>query len=95
MKAKSMLATTLLSIVLTSPAVVLACGDANSTTHVGNLMAIDQNANSFTILDAQSGTPIAFIASDEIMQDLNGVRGIIQVDFEKTADSLHAIAVRY
>jgi len=40
------------------------------------------------------GVPISFIADPQILSDLEGAKGTIQVDFEKQGDQLKAIAVR-
>jgi len=71
-----------------------ACGIPDSTTHVGALMSIDKEENQFTILDMMLGIPISFIADPQILSDLEGAKGTIQVDFEKQGDQLKAIAVR-
>jgi hypothetical protein len=56
-------------------------------------MGVDQDNGSFTILDAQSGSPISFVADHGILETLSGVSGIIQVTFEQTGDQLRALAV--
>ena len=71
-----------------------ACGLPDSTTHVGELVSIDKEVNRFTILDMMLGVPISFIADAQILSDLEGAKGTIQVDFEKQGDQLKAIAVR-
>lgn len=83
----------ILAAALTVPALALACGAPGSTTHVGGLMTVDQDDKSFTILDAQSGSPISFLADDGILESLGGASGVIQVTFEKTGDTLRALAV--
>ncbi len=83
----------ILTAALTLPTLVLACGAPGSTTHVGGLMTVDQDNKSFTILDAQSGSPISFVADDGILENLDGVSGVIQVTFEQTGETLRALAV--
>jgi len=70
------------------------CEMPDSTTHVGALMSVDKEENQFTILDMMLGVPISFIADPQILSDLEGTKGTIQVDFEKQGDQLKAIAVR-
>ena len=72
-----------------------ACGLPDSTTHVGALMSVDEEAGQFTILDMMLGTPISFDADAKILLNLEGVKGTIQVDFEGEGDQLKAIEVRY
>ncbi len=83
----------MLTAALSIPALALACGAPGSTTHVGGLMAVDQDNKSFTILDAQSGSPVSFVADDGILESLGGASGVIQVTYEQTGETLRALAV--
>ncbi len=74
---------------------VMACGSPDSTTHVGPLMSVNKDAGQFTILDMMLGIPLSFDADANILLNLEGVKGTIQVDFEGDGDQLKAIEVRY
>ena len=93
MNKKTTFTSMILTVALTVPALALACGAPGSTTHVGGLMTVDQDNKSFTILDAQSGSPISFVADHGILDSLDGVSGVIQVTYEQTGDMLRALAV--
>ncbi len=71
-----------------------ACGSPDSTTHVGALISVDKDAGQFTILDMMLGTPISFNADAQILLDLDGAKGTIQVDFESEGDQLKMLEVR-
>jgi hypothetical protein len=83
----------ILTALLTIPTLTLACGAAGSNIHVGGLMTVDQGNKSFTILDAQSGSPISFLADDGILERLGGESSVIQVTYEQTGDALRAVAI--
>jgi len=71
-----------------------ACGSPDSATHVGALISVDKDAGQFTILDMMLDTPISFNADAQLLLDLDGTKGTIQVDFESEGDQLRAIEVR-
>ena len=68
------------------PHVSSACSAAGPSTHVGKVVAIDDVAMSFTIMDAESLNPIQFFATDDILTQIRDSQGTAFVDFEKRND---------
>ena len=58
-----------------------ACEAAGPSTHVGKVLKIDEGKNTFTILDAQTVSPITFEASDEILSKVGDATGTAFVDY--------------
>ncbi len=71
---------------------VYACESAGTNVHVGEVTAI--SADTFTLLDAETGSPIEFSASSELLLTLAGLRRTIAVDYSKEQGRLVALAVR-
>ncbi len=95
MNAKGYFIGTVLLAALVMPLTGWACGAPDTTTHVGGLMGIDKAAKTFTILDMQSGSPIHFVADDELLARVEGAQGVLQVQFEEQGGQLRAIGVNY
>ncbi|MDH3690033.1 MAG: hypothetical protein OEU36_11210 [Gammaproteobacteria bacterium] len=68
------------------PHVSSACSAAGPSTHVGKVVTIDAAAKSFTILDAETLSPIRFFATDDILTQIRDSEGTAFVDFEKRSD---------
>lgn len=85
----------LVAAVITAPMAAWACGAPEQNVHVGQLMAVDTKAKSFTILDMQTASPITFVSDEQLITGLAGVKGIVQVLYRKDGDSLRAIDVRF
>ncbi len=95
MKCKSIVTGAICAFLVLAPPLAWACGGPESTAHVGSVIEIDGSLSTFTILDAESGSPISFRASDEILQALERLGDMIRVQFEDRGGVLHAIAVKY
>jgi hypothetical protein len=73
-----------------------ACKAAGANTHVGVLKSVDAKAKSFTIIDAETRSPITFVSDEAILKDLAGVKGTIGVSYEETGGVFRAReVVRY
>jgi hypothetical protein len=81
--------------ILAGPGAAWACSAAGDSTHIGMLTAVDVQAKSFTIIDAETSRPITFLSDDALLRDLKGAKGLIQVLYEEDGDKLRAIDVRY
>ncbi len=73
----------------------LACGAAGPSTHVGPVLAVAPQEGTFTILDAESQSPITFRASSEIIGEAKAATGSVMVDYEAKDGVLRATDVRY
>lgn len=70
----------------------MACGGANSGKHMGEIVAI--NDASFTIRDAETGSPKTFAANAEIINGIQKVSGAVMVNYEETDEgALQAVGV--
>ena len=72
-----------------------ACTAAGPSTHVGNVLTIDLEKNTFTILDAQTVSPVKFQASEDIMEKVANATGTAFVDFEVDGINLVATQVSF
>ena len=72
-----------------------ACSAAGPNTHVGNVLNVDLENNTFTILDAQTVSPVIFQASEDIMEKVVNATGTAFVDFEVDGINLVATQVSF
>lgn len=70
-----------------------ACSAAGANTHIGVLKSVDTKAKSFTIIDAETRSPITFVSDEAILKDLAGAKGTIGVSYEDTGGVLRAVEV--
>ena len=81
---------------LVMPMSVWACDSAGPNTHVGKVVSVDAKKMTFTISDAETRSPITFVAtSSEIIDGLKGVNGMITVNYEEDGDDLTAVGVTF
>jgi hypothetical protein len=63
---------------------------------MGQLMSVDAAKHTFTIRDAESSSPITFIATQEIITGLKGFAGSLMVNYEENDDGdLSAVGVTF
>jgi len=67
---KNPLAISVAAMFLLGSSVAFACDSMGPNVHAGTISAIDNNAQTFTIIDAETSKPITFKASKEIMLQL-------------------------
>jgi hypothetical protein len=84
-----------ISIMSVSSATTLACEAAGPATHVGNILKVDSDKNTFTILDAQSVSPVKFQATTDIMEKVISASGTAFVDYEVDGSNLVAASVLF
>ncbi len=86
----------LLAGALFASSTVLACESMGPATHMGQLMSVDAAKHTFTIRDAESSSPITFIATQEIITGLKGFAGSLMVNYEENDDGdLSAVGVTF
>ena len=73
---------------------VLACSSMGPTTHVGRILSFDLGKSTFTILDAETVSPVTFHADEKIMQQITQARGMAMVDFTDDGVTLTATSVQ-
>lgn len=73
-----------------------ACDAMGPSKHMGQLMSINAEKNTFTIRDAQSQSPLTFNANNDILTGLKGASGSIMVNYEENdAGGLDAVGVTF
>jgi len=97
-----MISTKKLSIALVAVAAIFtssalfACGGEASGKHMGSMMKVNTAKSTFTIRDAETGSPITFNADDEIMAEVKGENGRIMVNYEENDEgALVAVGVTF
>lgn len=96
MKKITLLTTTLLLGTLFGASAAQACEAMGPSTHMGSLMSVDATKHTFTIRDAQSSSPITFVASKEIITSLKGFAGNLMVNYKDNGDGgLNAVGVTF
>lgn len=78
---KTPTAALLLTVMLLGPAVAISCDSLGENMHMGSIVSIDRDHNSFVILDAESQKPIRFIASKAALIAL-AVNDMVTVSYE-------------
>lgn len=71
----------LLAALTIGAAPTIACDSLGDNMHMGNIVSIDRNSNTFVILDAESQKPIRFSASKEVLKPL-AVDDMVEVGYE-------------
>jgi hypothetical protein len=101
MKKRNLLSSTLLATALFTGAFLasgsaLACDAMGPSKHMGELVSVDPDKQTFTIRDAQSRSPITFDATQEIITGLKGFAGSLMVNYEENdAGGLNAVGVTF
>jgi len=81
-----------ITLMLFSVSASVACESAGPNVHIGEVTSV--NSSTFTLLDAETSSPIKFIASSEILLTLAGLNRTIAVDYHEEDGRLVALAVR-
>lgn len=94
---KKTLVAAVLSTGLALPVAALACGGVASGKHMGDVVAVDSSAKTFTIRDAETRSPITFTANEEIVAAVaKSNDATVMVNFEETAEGgLRALGVTF
>lgn len=82
---------------LCAPMITWACDAAGPSTHIGTVQSVDAAGKTFTIIDAQTQSPITFVASNEIIDGLKDAKGSVMVNYEEVngSSSLKALGVTF
>jgi len=80
------------TLMLFSVSASFACESAGTNVHIGEVTSI--NSSTFTLLDAETNSPIEFIASSEVLLALAGLNRTIAVDYHEEEGRLVALTVR-
>ena len=96
MTKKTTLACTLFAASLLASGSALACDAAGPSTHIGQLVSVNAEKNTFTIRDAESRSPITFTAGSDILTGLKNASGSIMVNYQEKDDGgLDAVGVTF
>jgi hypothetical protein len=96
MTKRNTIAFTLFTASLFVSGATFACDAMGPSKHMGQLMTIDNEKNTFTIRDAQSQSPVTFTANSDILSGLKDASGSIMVNYEENdAGGLNAVGVTF
>ncbi len=70
-----------------------SCSMAGPNTHIGPVTAVDAEANTFTVLDAETRQPITFVATPTLLKGIVKNQQVT-VTFEKDGNKLTTTAVK-
>lgn len=73
----------------------LACDTARGNQHVGQVVSVDREGGTFTIMDSQTASPITFSADKEILDGVTQARGGVMVDYSEDEGTLRAERIRF
>jgi len=94
MNSKTLFAVTFSIALAAMSTTVWACRAAGPNKHVGVLLSVDEAANSFTLLDAESHRPITFLAADKLLSTLPHASRRILVDYRIDGAKLRATKIQ-
>lgn len=60
---------------------VFACEAAGANTHVGNIVSVNPQTRTLTIMDMATQAPIQFALNDALLIKLNGLSGQVVVRY--------------
>ncbi|MDH3326903.1 MAG: hypothetical protein OEM38_09335 [Gammaproteobacteria bacterium] len=69
-----------------SSSALFACGGEASGKHIGAMLKVDAAKSTFTIRDAETSSPITFIAPSAIMTEVKNANGRVMVNYEENED---------
>ena len=96
MTKRNTIAIALFTASLFASGATLACDAMGSSKHMGQLMSINAEKNTFTIRDAQSQSPVTFTANSDILTGLKDASGSIMVNYEENdGGGLNAVGVTF
>ncbi len=96
MTKRNTIAFTLFTASLFVSGATFACDAMGPSKHMGQLMSVNADKNTFTIRDAQSQSPVTFTANSDILTGLKGASGSIMVNYEENdAGGLNAVGVTF
>ena len=72
-----------------------ACKMAGHNKHVGVVSKVDQVQGTFTIIDAETNSPIVFSANREVLSNASHAQGQVLVSYENREKQLVAVDMNY
>ncbi len=95
MKISTAIQSAVLCMFLTAaPLPTMACGSPDMKTHVGKVLSVDKNGGTFTLLDAESMSPITFKADAALLEKISHAGGSVAVTYETLGDTLQALELK-
>ena len=70
-----------------------SCSMAGPNTHIGVVTDVNANANTFTMIDAETQHPITFVTTPELLKGISKNQQIT-VTFQKTGKNLTAKTIQ-
>jgi len=58
-----------------------ACSVMGANTHIGNIMSVNSQAKTLTIMDAETSKPITFSINDQLLLKLSSAKGQVVVHY--------------
>lgn len=96
MNKRNLFSSILLTGSVLASSATLACEGMGPAKHMGQLVSVDAAKHTFTIRDAQSSSPITFVANEEIITGLKGFAGNLMVNYkEDDKGGLKAVGVTF
>lgn len=91
----------LLSFLAVAPCLSLACGADGSDTHTGRLLSLNKSAGTFTLLDADTMSPITLAADIALLERVSSMlyhayqneSGGVVVTYEESGDTQRALTL--
>ncbi|MDH3316415.1 MAG: hypothetical protein OER43_11705 [Gammaproteobacteria bacterium] len=77
-----------------APLPTVACGSPDMKTHVGKVLSVDKNAGTFTLLDAESMSPITFNADAALLEKISHAGERVAVAYETMGNRLQALELK-
>jgi len=93
MRIKSAVSSVLIVSMTFFAAPAWACGAASAKTHIGQVLQVDREGGSFSIMDAEQMTAIRFAADGEILDKIENTDRMAIVEYQQTDDGLKATRV--
>lgn len=87
-------ATVLFAIFSAAPLPSMACGSPDLKTHVGKVLSVDKSAGNFTLLDAETMSPVTLAADAALLDQVSKISGNVVVIYEKIGDRLRALELK-
>ncbi len=95
MKASTTVVTASLFLLLTAaPTPVLACGASGANAHMGQVLSVDKLAGTFTLLDAETMSPITLAADAALLDQVSNISGSVAVIYEDDGGTLRALELK-
>jgi len=83
----------LLALVTITPA-SFACSVMGANTHVGNIMSVNSQARTLTIMDEETSKPITFSVNEQLLLKLSSAKGQVVVHYTGKGGKLTATDIQ-